>query len=127
LVLHRTGDRIAAVEGARLIAESIPGARIVEFDEADHLPMLGDVDSLLDEIGEFLTGVRPARRTDRVLATVLFTDIVGSTQHAAELGDRNWRGLIDRHDALVRRELQRHQGREVKTMGDGFLATFDGP
>jgi class 3 adenylate cyclase len=127
LVLHRTGDRIAAVEGARLIAETIPGARIVEFEEPDHLPMVGDVDALLDEIGEFLTGVRPARPTDRVLATVLFTDIVGSTQRAAELGDRNWRGVLERHDALVRRELHRHQGREVKTVGDGFLATFDGP
>jgi pimeloyl-ACP methyl ester carboxylesterase/class 3 adenylate cyclase len=127
LVLHRTGDRIAAVEGARLIAESIPGARIVEFDEPDHLPMVGDMDAVVDEIVEFLTGARPARTTDRVLATVLFTDIVGSTQRAAELGDRGWRTVIERHDALVRRELHRHHGREVKTVGDGFLATFDGP
>jgi class 3 adenylate cyclase/pimeloyl-ACP methyl ester carboxylesterase len=127
LVLHRTGDRIASVEGARMIAGQIPGARLVEFDEPDHLPMLGDAEALIDEIEEFLTGVRPARRTDRVLATVLFTDIVGSTERAAELGDRRWRDLIQRHDALVRGELRRYQGREVKTIGDGFLATFDGP
>jgi pimeloyl-ACP methyl ester carboxylesterase/class 3 adenylate cyclase len=127
LVVHRTGDRIASVEGARLIAQSIAGARIVEFDEPDHLPMVGDWEAVLAEIEEFLTGTRPVRPADRVLATVLFTDIVGSTQRAGELGDRRWRELIERHDLMVRRQLGRYQGREVKTVGDGFLATFDGP
>jgi pimeloyl-ACP methyl ester carboxylesterase len=127
LILHRSGDLIAPVEHARLMAERIPGARYVEFDEPDHLPFTGDVDAYMDEIEEFLTGTRASRAVDRVLATVLFTDIVGSTERAAEAGDRRWRGLLDRHHEVVRRQLGRFRGREVKTLGDGFLATFDGP
>ena len=127
LVIHRSGDLIAPVEGARMIAERIDGARFVELDEPDHLPFLGDTERIGDEVEEFLTGTRRARASDRVLATVLFTDIVDSTERAAESGDRGWRQLLDRHDAIVRRQLERFRGNEVKTLGDGFLATFDGP
>ena len=126
LVLHRTGDRLTPIAGGRYIAEAIPGARFVELPGNDHLFVI-DPDQILDEIEEFLTGERHAREPDRILATVMFTDIVGSTERAAELGDSRWRELVGRHDALVRRELQRHRGRPVKTLGDGFLATFDGP
>ena len=126
LVMHRSGDRAAPVAWGRYLAESIPGAKYVEFDGVDHLPMV-DPDELLDELEEFLTGTRLDHEPDRVLATVMFTDIVSSTERAAELGDRRWRDLIESHDALVRRQLERHRGRAVKTLGDGFLATFDGP
>ena len=127
LIMHRTGDLVAPVEGARLMAEKIPGARLVEFEGTDHVPFTGDFNPVLDEMEEFLTGTRHARPLDRVLATVMFTDIVDSTRLAADAGDRRWRGLIKRHDELTRRELDRYRGREVKTLGDGFLATFDGP
>jgi pimeloyl-ACP methyl ester carboxylesterase len=127
LVLHRRDDRVVPARQGRYLAEHIPGARYVELDDADHLAMVGDQDALLDEVEEFLVGSRRAREPERTLATVLFTDIVGSTERAAELGDRRWRDLLERHDALVRRQLDLHRGREVKTMGDGFLATFDGP
>ena len=127
LLLHRTGDLIAPVEGARLMAERIPGARLVEFDGADHVPFTGDFDPVLDEMEEFLTGTRQTRALDRVLATVMFTDIVDSTRRAADAGDRRWRELIERHDELTRRQLDRFRGQEVKALGDGFLATFDGP
>jgi class 3 adenylate cyclase len=127
LVIHRTGDRICPVEGGRLIAEGIEGAKLVELDEPDHLPFLGDVDRIGDEVEEFLTGSRQSRVPDRVLATVLFTDIVDSTRQASESGDRRWRNMIERHDELTRRQIERFRGREVKTLGDGFLATFDGP
>jgi pimeloyl-ACP methyl ester carboxylesterase/class 3 adenylate cyclase len=127
LVLHRTGDRDSSVEEGRYIAAHIPGAKFVELPGDDHFPMVGDMDSVLDEIEEFVTGARPDREPDRVLATVMFTDIVSSTEHAVRLGDRRWRDLQERHHALVRRELARHRGREVDTAGDGFLATFDGP
>jgi class 3 adenylate cyclase/pimeloyl-ACP methyl ester carboxylesterase len=127
LVVHRSGDLIAPVEGARIIAERIDGARMVELDEPDHLPFLGDTERISDEVEEFLTGARRTRVADRVLATVLFTDIVDSTRQAAEHGDRRWRELIERHDELTRRQLERFRGREIKTLGDGFLATFDGP
>jgi pimeloyl-ACP methyl ester carboxylesterase len=127
LVVHRTGDRSLPVEGARFLAERIRGARLVELPGEDHLPFVGDPDEILDEIEEFLTGIRPLREPDRVLATVLFTDIVGSTTRAAELGDRRWRDLLEAHHSLVRRQLERWRGREVDTAGDGFLATFDGP
>jgi pimeloyl-ACP methyl ester carboxylesterase len=127
LVLHRSGDRDANVEEGRWIASQIPGARFVELPGEDHLPWVGDQDAVLDEVQEFLTGVRPPPEPDRVLATVLFTDIVGSTERATELGDRRWRELLERHHDLVRRQLDRFQGREVDTAGDGFLATFDGP
>jgi class 3 adenylate cyclase len=127
LVLHRTGDLVAHADSGRYIAKHIPGARFIELPGDDHLPIVGDVDSIADEIEEFLTGERHARDVDRVLATVMFTDIVGSTESAARLGDRHWGDLVARHDALVRRQLERYRGRPVKTLGDGFLATFDGP
>ncbi|MBS1887978.1 MAG: adenylate/guanylate cyclase domain-containing protein [Actinobacteria bacterium] len=127
LVLHRRDDRVVPVRQGHYLAEKIPGARYVELSGEDHLAMVGDQDELLDEVEEFLLGSRRAREPERALATVLFTDIVGSTELAAELGDRRWRDLLERHDALVRRQLDLHRGREVKTTGDGFLATFDGP
>jgi class 3 adenylate cyclase/pimeloyl-ACP methyl ester carboxylesterase len=127
LVLHRTGDLNWPVDGARYIAERIPGAKLVELDGIDHFPFAGDVNTLLDEVESFLTGVRPAPEADRRLLTVLFTDIVGSTERAAELGDRRWRALLERHDDLARAEIGRQGGRVVKTIGDGFLATFEGP
>ncbi|MGH2925784.1 MAG: adenylate/guanylate cyclase domain-containing protein, partial [Solirubrobacterales bacterium] len=115
------------VGGARMMADRIPGARLVEFDEPDHLLFVGDYESISDEIEEFLTGTRPTRPVDRILATVMFTDIVDSTRQAAHAGDRRWRDVIGRHDELTRRQLDRFRGREIKTLGDGFLATFDGP
>jgi pimeloyl-ACP methyl ester carboxylesterase/class 3 adenylate cyclase len=127
LVLHRRGDMAAPIEGGRYLAEHIPGARFVEFPGDEHYPFVGDVDRVVDEIEEFLTGERPRRTIDRALATVLFTDIVHSTERAAALGDRRWHDLLQRHDAAVRRELERFDGREIKRTGDGFLATFDGP
>jgi class 3 adenylate cyclase len=126
LVLHRTGDLDSKVDEGRYIAARIPGARFVELSGDDHVPWI-DPDQVVDEIEEFLTGVRPPPEVDRVLATVLFTDIVGSTEQAATLGDRRWRDLLTAHHAAVRRELDRFQGHEVDTAGDGFLATFDGP
>jgi class 3 adenylate cyclase len=127
LVLHRSGDLDTSIEEGRYLAAHIPGARFLDLPGADHLPWVGDQDTLLDEVQEFLTGTRPAAEPDRVLATVVFTDIVASTERAAELGDRRWRDLLFSHHAIVRRELERFRGREVKTVGDGFLATFDGP
>ena len=109
------------------MAERIPGARFVELPGIDHLPWGDDADAILDEIEEFLTGVRHGPEPDRVLATVLFTDIVGATERAASLGDRRWRDVLEQHHAVVRRELGRFRGREIDTAGDGFLATFDGP
>jgi class 3 adenylate cyclase len=127
LILQRRGDRTVRVEHGRYLAEHIPGAKYVELEGIDHIPFIGDADSVLGHIEEFLTGVRPVPEPDRVLATVLFTDIVGSTERAAALGDRRWRELRDTHHAIVRRELARYRGREVETAGDSFLATFDGP
>ena len=127
LVLHRTGERLTRVEQARYMAERIPGAKLVELAGMDHTPYAGDADPIASEVEEFLTGVRRVAEPDRVLATVLFTDIVGSTERAAALGDRGWRELLESHHALVRRELVRFRGREIDTAGDGFLATFDGP
>lgn len=127
LILHRTGDLDMDVRGGRWMAQQIPGAKYVELPGDDHLPYAGDTDVLLDEVEEFLTGVRPTHEPDRVLATVLFTDIVGSTERAATLGDRRWRDLLESYHALVRRELGRFRGREIDTAGDGFLAIFDGP
>jgi class 3 adenylate cyclase len=115
------------VDGGRYLAERISGAKYLELDGIDHFPQVGNTDALLDEIEEFLTGARPAAELDRVLATVLFTDVVGSTERAATLGDRRWRDLLEQHHAAVRRELGRFRGREVNTAGDGFLTTFDGP
>jgi pimeloyl-ACP methyl ester carboxylesterase len=126
LVLHRRDDLVVGERQGRYLADHIQGARFVGLPGADHLAWIGDQDALLDEVESFLTGSRAAR-PDRALATVLFTDIVDSTETAARLGDRAWRELIERHDATVRRELTVHRGNEIKTMGDGFLATFDGP
>lgn len=127
LVLHRTGDRMVNVEEGRYLAAHIPGAKLVELPGDDHAPWIGDMEMAVAEIQEFLTGVRPATEPDRVLATVLFTDIVGSTERAAALGDRRWRELLEQHHAVSRRELVRARGREVRTTRDGLLATFDGP
>jgi pimeloyl-ACP methyl ester carboxylesterase len=127
LVVHRTDDHDVNVAEGRWMAARIPGARFVELPGDDHLPWVGDQDAVLDEVQEFLTGVRPVREVDRVLATVLFTDIVGSTEHLARVGDKAWRGLLDRHHAMVRKEFAAFRGREVNTVGDGFFATFDGP
>jgi len=127
LVLHRSGERVVVVEEGRYIAERIPGAKYVELDGADHWPWLGDANSVLEEMQEFLTGTREPTEPERVLATVLFTDIVGSTERAVELGDRRWRDLVEDHHALVRSELARFRGREIDTAGDGFFASFDGP
>jgi class 3 adenylate cyclase/pimeloyl-ACP methyl ester carboxylesterase len=127
LVMHRAEDRMVSAAQGRYLAEAIPGARYVELQGEDHLPFAGDFEPMLDEVEEFLVGSRGASESERALATILFTDIVRSTERAAELGDRGWRALLERHDAAVRRQLSLHRGREVKTMGDGFLATFDGP
>jgi pimeloyl-ACP methyl ester carboxylesterase/class 3 adenylate cyclase len=127
VILHRAADSAIPPEGGRALAEGIPGARYVELPGNDHIPWFGDQDALLDEIEEFLTGSRHAPDADRALATVLFTDIAASTERAAALGDRHWRELLQRHHDLVREQLDAYGGREVKTMGDGFLAVFDGP
>jgi class 3 adenylate cyclase len=127
LVLHRKNDSFIKIEHSRYIAERIPGARYVELDGTDNMFSVGDTEALIGEIEEHLTGARHAREPDRMLATVMFTDIVDSTRRAAEMGDRSWRFLLERHDALFRQALERHRGREVKRTGDGFLATFDGP
>jgi class 3 adenylate cyclase len=129
VVLHRTGDARVTIDAGRYIADHIPGAKFVELPGVDHVPFNEPdmVDRIADEIEEFLTGSRSEVEADRVLATVLFTDIVDSTKRAAELGDRQWRALLDRHDAAVRTQIGRFRGHEVKSLGDGFLATFDGP
>jgi class 3 adenylate cyclase len=127
LVMHRTDDRDVKIDEGRYIADRIPGAHFVELHGDAHIPWVGDQDSVLDEVQEFLTGNRPAPDVDRVLATVLFTDIVRSTDHLARVGDKAWTELQDRHHALVRGELATFRGREVNTAGDGFFATFDGP
>ena len=127
LVMHRRDDRSAAWEEGRYIAERIPGARFVALGGEDHVLWVGDHDAIVDEIEEFLTGTRQAREIDRVLTTVLFTDIVGSTERATAFGDRLWRDLLNRHHAIVRGEIERYRGREVNTAGDSFVACFDGP
>jgi class 3 adenylate cyclase len=127
LVMHRRDDAFIKIEHSRYIASQIPDARYVELEGADNMFSLGDSEALLGELEEHLTGVRHEHEPDRMLATVLFTDICESTSRAAELGDRGWRSLLERHDALFRHALERHRGREVKRTGDGFLATFDGP
>jgi len=120
LILHAVGDRAIDIGGSRYMAERISAAKLVELPGADHLPWLSDADAVLEEIEEFLTGVRPSLESDRVLATVLFTDIVGATERAAALGDRGWHDLLDSHNALVRRELGRFRGREIATGGTAF-------
>jgi class 3 adenylate cyclase/pimeloyl-ACP methyl ester carboxylesterase len=127
LVLHRHGDRVVNRRAGEDVAARIPGARYVELPGIDHLPWAGDSEAVVGEIEQFLTGARSVPEPDRVLATVMFTDIVGSTERAAELGDTRWHALLAAHQAEVRRELSRFRGREVKSMGDGCMATFDGP
>ena len=127
LILHRREDVISTIEHGRYLAAHVPGARLVEFAGPDHWPWVGEMWPVVQEIEEFLTGTSRAPEPERMLATVMFTDIVGSTERAAQLGDRSWRDLLERHYAMVRDTLARHRGREVKTTGDGFLATFDGP
>jgi class 3 adenylate cyclase len=127
LVLHRKGDRLVNVRNGRWLAQHLPNARLVELDGHDHVPWYERPEEWLDEVEEFLTGTRATRQLDRILATVLFTDIVDSTRVASELGDRAWRSLLEQHYGVVRVALERWRGREVKLIGDGFLATFDGP
>ena len=127
LLVYRSHDRDVNVEEGRYIASRIHGARLVELPGRDHLMWTGNADAIADEVEDFFTGTRRGPEPDRVLATVLFTDIAGSTARAAEIGDRAWKQLIDRHDEAIRRQLDRWRGREVETAGDGFLATFDGP
>jgi len=129
LVLHVTGDRSVHIGNARYLAQHIPGARLVELPGEDHMPLFGNGDTIVDEIQEFLTGIRPDHEAhdDRVLATILFIDIVGSTERAAALGDRRWRQTLEQYYSLARRELERFRGREVDTAGDGLFAAFDGP
>jgi class 3 adenylate cyclase len=127
LVMHRTGDAMANVGASRYMAERLPRATLRELPGDDHFPFFGDQDAVVAATQEFLTGSMPATEPDRVVLTVLFTDIVGSTARAAELGDRRWRRLLEEHDAVVRSNLGRFRGREIETTGDGFLTTFDGP
>ena len=126
LVLHRRDDQAIPIEDGRYIADHVPGAKFVELPGADHWPWIGD-DRALEEIQEFLTGMRDGGEVDRVLATVMFIDIVDSTKRAADLGDRRWTDLLEGFYAVVRRELERFRGREIDTAGDGFFVTFDGP
>ena len=127
LILHCVDDRAIPIGGSRYMAEQIPQARLIELPGADHLPWLTNADIVLDEIEEFLTGTRHGPEPDRVLATVLFTDIVESTRRAAEMGDRSWHRMLDEHDRTARRMMEKYRGNLVKTTGDGILATFDGP
>jgi len=127
LVMHRPEELVWDVRHSRYLAEHIPGSRYVELQGSDSFPFVGDSDTIIEEVEEFLTGVRGGGEMVRALLTVMFTDIVNATASAAELGDRRWRDLLARHDEDVREELARFGGREVKTVGDGFVATFDGP
>jgi len=127
LILHRTRDRLVNVRHGRWLAEHMPNARMVEFEGDDHTFWYQGAEEWLGEVQEFLTGARAEPEAERVLATVLFTDIVDSTRTAAELGDHRWRELLESHHRGVREALGRFKGREVKSIGDGFLATFDGP
>ncbi len=127
LIIHSVGDRDVKIGNGRYLAEHIPGARLVELTGEDHLAWIIDPDPIADVVQEFLTGVRPSPPIDRVLTTILFTDIVRSTDRATRMGDQDWRRLLLKHNELVRKELSHFRGREVKTTGDGFLATFDGP
>jgi len=127
LVLRRIGDPVGSAESSRYLADHIPGASYVELPGTDHMNFVGDADGFDDEVQEFLTGERSVPEHDRILATVLFTDIVDSTRRAAEMGDRRWRELLDGHNALAQGAISRFRGRAVKSTGDGFLATFDGP
>ena len=127
LILHSPRDQVCHVENARFLARTIPGAEYIELGGGDHVPWGDCLDEIVADIREFLTGTREAPEPDRVLATILFTDIVGSTRRAAELGDARWRDLLQRHHDTVRRQLVRFRGHELDTAGDGFFASFDGP
>ena len=129
LIVHRAGDRISRIENARYLAKQVPGAKLVELPGDDHVPFVGNGEAIVDEIEEFLTGVRPEHGADtnRVLATILFTDVVGSTERVAVLGDRRWREILEQYYSVARRELVRFRGREIDTAGDGLFAAFDGP
>jgi class 3 adenylate cyclase len=127
LIMHRTGDRTVALQAGRFLAEKIPDAKYIQYPGDDHLPWTSEFDQILGDIEEFLTGTRHAAEVDRVLATVMFADIVKSTERAAEIGDRRWKDLLQDFYGVVRKNLERYRGREVDTAGDGLLATFDGP
>jgi class 3 adenylate cyclase/alpha-beta hydrolase superfamily lysophospholipase len=127
LVMHRKNDMDALIGNSIYLAKNIPGAKFVELEGADHMVMAGDVDAIIDQVQEFVTGVRPMGQTDRVLSTILFTDIVDSTKEANKLGDDRWKSLLLKHNDLIRNELAKYRGREIKTTGDGFVAIFDGP
>jgi len=127
LIIHRRDDRIVSSAQVRYVADEVEGARLVELTGVDHVPFVGNADAILDEVEEFVTGTRPAPKTDRVLATVLFTDIVGSTERQASLGDRGWTTLVKQHHAAIREQLTRFRGLEQDTAGDGFYIRFDGP
>jgi class 3 adenylate cyclase len=127
LILHRTAEHVIDVGHARYMAQHIPGAKLIELAGEDHQPWLGDRDTVLNEVEKFLTGKHQVIEPERVLATVLFTDIQGSTERAAALGDHSWRELLEAFYARVREVLKQYRGREINTLGDGFLAAFDGP
>jgi class 3 adenylate cyclase len=127
LIVHATGDRTCEIGHGRYLAETIPGAKFVEIDSDDHLPWLVGAEAILQSIQEFLTGSRPKTVSDRVLSTIMFTDIVGSTEIAANRGDRDWHDLREAHNSLVRQELAAYSGKEINTTGDGFVMAFDGP
>jgi pimeloyl-ACP methyl ester carboxylesterase len=129
LIIHRVGDQVLPVENGRYLAANVPNAKYVELPGENHIPLYEPeiVDRIVGEVEEFLTGSRSEVEIDRILATVMFTDIVDSTKRAAEMGDRNWHALLDRHHGAVRQQLSRFRGLEVKNLGDGVLATFDGP
>lgn len=127
IVIHRTGDRDINVEEGRWLADRVPGAVFKELPGDDHFPWVGDQDAILDEVQEFLTGVRPVSDAARVLATIMFTDIVGSTRLAHKVGDQAWKSLLDRHDRICEDSIHRFRGRLINRTGDGVLATFDGP
>jgi pimeloyl-ACP methyl ester carboxylesterase len=127
LIIHRIGDKDAKIENGRYLADHIPGAKFVKLPGEDHAPTAGSIDQIIDQIQEFVTGVRQTVHIDRVLSTILFTDIVDSTQKANQLGDNRWKGLLLAHQEMIRKEIAKYRGREIKTTGDGFLAIFDGP
>jgi pimeloyl-ACP methyl ester carboxylesterase len=127
VVIHRKDDAIVLERQARYVADQIQGATYVQFPGEEHLPYIGDADAIVDEVEQFVTGRRPIRETDKVLATILFTDIVDSTKRQAELGDRGWKQLVERHHAIVRDLLKQYRGEEQDTAGDGFYIRFDGP
>ncbi len=127
LVMHRKDNALVSFESGRYLADHIPGAKFVELPGVDHWPWMVGAEDVLEEVFEFVTGHRHEPEVDRVLATILFTDIVASTERAVAIGDRRWRDLLEEHYLVIRRELERYRGREIDTAGDGFLAIFDGP